>query len=49
VRALVLLAQLEVEVDRFDDAVKHLEAAQEISPDRNVRHYLEQVRNLARY
>ena len=34
---------------RFDDAVKHLESAQEIRPDRNVRHYLEQVRNLARY
>ncbi|MFC1672000.1 tetratricopeptide repeat protein [Planctomycetota bacterium] len=48
-RALILLAQMEVEIDRFDDAVTHLETALEIKPDRNVQHYLEQVKNLSRY
>lgn len=47
-RALVALAEMEVELDRFRRAIEHLEAAQEISPDPRVARYLEQLRRLAR-
>ena len=47
-QALLLLAQIEVELDRLAQAIEHLEAAQEIDPSRRVQRYLEQLRRLAR-
>ena len=46
--ALLLLAQIKVELDRFNEAVEHLEAAQELEPSARVGRYLEQVRDLSR-
>ncbi|MBN2564835.1 MAG: tetratricopeptide repeat protein, partial [Candidatus Eisenbacteria bacterium] len=48
-RALVLLAQMQVELGRYAQAVEHLEAAQEANPSRRLARYLEDVRRLAAY
>jgi hypothetical protein len=47
VRALLLRAQIAVELDRYRQAVEHLEAAQELQPSPRVERYLAQVRRLA--
>ncbi len=48
VRALILLAQIEVELDHFQNAIEHLETAQELQPSSHIQRYLEQIRHLAR-
>lgn len=47
-KALVLLAEMEVGLDRFRRAAEHLRAAQDIDPDPSVARYLEQLRRLMR-
>jgi len=44
--ALVLLAQIAVELDRYEEAIRHLESALEIEPSARVRRYLEQVEEI---
>ena len=46
-RGLVTLARMEVELERYDKAAEHLEAAQELEPSLRVGRYLEQVRQMA--
>lgn len=48
VRALILLAQIEVELDHYELAIKHLEAAQKLQSSFHVRRYLEQIQYLSR-
>jgi tetratricopeptide (TPR) repeat protein len=47
IEALQLLAEIEVQRDRFGKAVAYLERAQEMRPSARVGRYLEQVRKLA--
>ena len=46
-RGLVTLARMEVELDRYEKAAEHLEAAQDLESSVRVGRYLEQVRRMA--